>query len=136
MARANAAGPPAPDLSRPRQADSTELRRRIDAGEWVVDLRSRLAFAAGHVRGTLPFELGDNLTTYLGWLMPWGMPLTLLGSSAAEVAAAQRDVARICIDQVHAAAAGGAHAWAGRSGLAPSPLTYFSRHTASLAPPA
>jgi len=35
------------------------------------------------------------------------MPLTLLGSSPAEVAAAQRDVARIGIDQVQAAAAGG-----------------------------
>ena len=72
MAPANAAGPPAPDLAAPRQADSAELRRRIEAGEWVVDLRSRVAFAAGHLRGTLSFELGDHMTTYLGWLMPWG----------------------------------------------------------------
>ena len=82
MAPANAAGPLAPDLGAPEEADSAELRRRIDAGEWVVDLRSRIAFAAGHVRGTLQFELGDNLTTYLGWLIPWGMPLTLLGGDA------------------------------------------------------
>jgi len=132
MAPANAAGPPAPDLSAPRQADSAELRRRIDAGEWVVDLRSRLAFAAGHVRGTLPFELGDNLTTYLGWLMPWGMPLTLLGSSPAEVAAAQRDVARIGIDQVQAAAAGGPDAWSGGQPLARYPVTDFAGYARAL----
>ena len=47
MAPANAAGPAAPDLSPPSVADAAELRRRIEAGEWVVDLRNRTAFAAG-----------------------------------------------------------------------------------------
>ncbi len=126
MAPANAAGPLAPDLSPPRQADSAELRRRIDAGEWVVDLRSRLAFAAGHVRGTLPFELGDNMTTYLGWLIPWGTPLTVLGECPAEVAAAQRDLARIGIDQVLAAAVGGPDAWSGGQPLSSYPVTDFA----------
>jgi hydroxyacylglutathione hydrolase len=126
MAPANAAGPLAPDLSPPRQADSTDLRRRIDAGEWVVDLRSRRAFAAGHVRGTIPFELGDNLTTYLGWLIPWGTPLTLLGQSRAEVAAAQRDLARIGIDHLQAATAGGPDAWSGGEELSRYPVTDFA----------
>ena len=31
-----------------RRVDPAELRRRIEAGEWVVDLRKRTAFAAGH----------------------------------------------------------------------------------------
>ena len=106
MGAANAAGPAAPDLSPPRRADAAELRRRIDAGEWVVDLRSRTAFAAGHLRGALNFELGDNFATYLGWLIPWGMPLTLIGSAAADVAAAQRELVRIGIDKLAAAAAG------------------------------
>jgi hydroxyacylglutathione hydrolase len=126
MAPANAAGPLAPDLSPPSLADSAEVRRRIDAGEWVVDLRSRLAFAAGHVRGTLPFELGDNMTTYLGWLIPWGTPLTLLGESPAEVAAAQRDLARIGIDQVLSAAGSGPDAWSGGRPLARYPVTGFA----------
>jgi hydroxyacylglutathione hydrolase len=117
MGAANAAGPAAPDLSPPRRADSAELRRRIDAGEWVVDLRSRTAFAAGHLRGALNFELGDNFATYLGWLIPWGMPLTLIGS-AADVAAAQRELVRIGIDKLAAAATGPARAWAGREPLA------------------
>ncbi len=37
----------------PTTADAAELRRRIEAGEWVVDLRNRTAFAAGHVAGHL-----------------------------------------------------------------------------------
>src|SRR5262249_34244481 len=53
MAPANTAGPLAADLAAPRQADSAEVRRSIEAGEWVVDLRSRVAYAAGHLPGTL-----------------------------------------------------------------------------------
>ncbi len=113
MGPANAAGPGAADLSPPRRADAAELRRRIDAGEWVVDLRSRRAFAAGHLRGALSFELGDSFATYLGWLIPWGTPLTLIGSTGADVAAAQRELVRIGIDKLAASAAGPAAAWSG-----------------------
>jgi len=113
MAPANSAGPLMPDLALPRLADSSELRRRIEAGEWVVDLRSRIAFAAAHVHGTLQFELGDLLATYLGWLIPWGMPLTLLGETAADVAAAQRELVRIGIERVESAATGSPQAWSG-----------------------
>jgi hydroxyacylglutathione hydrolase len=126
MAPRNAAGPTQPDLTPPRRADAAELRRRIEAGEWVVDLRSRVAFAAGHLRGALPFELGDNLPTYLGWLIPWGTPLTLVGQTPADVAAAQRELARIGIDQVQSAASGGPEAWAGDQLLSSYPVTDFA----------
>jgi hydroxyacylglutathione hydrolase len=131
MAPVNAAGPPGPDMSEPRKADGTELRRRIEAGEWVVDLRSRVAFAAGHLRGALAFELGDLLATYLGWLIPWGTPLTLLGQTPADVAAAQRELARIGIDQVQSAASGGPEAWAGNEPLSSYPVTDFAGYAAA-----
>ena len=126
MAPANSAGPRAAELAAPRQADSAEVRRRIEAGEWVVDLRSRVAFAAGHLPGTLSFELGDLMTIYMGWLMPWGTSLTLLGQSAAEVAAAQRDLARIGIDQVRSAATGGPDQWSGGGMLGSYEVTDFA----------
>ncbi|HEX6932793.1 MAG TPA: MBL fold metallo-hydrolase [Streptosporangiaceae bacterium] len=126
MAPANTAGPLAPDLAAPRSADGAELRRRIEAGEWVVDLRSRVAFAAGHLRGTYSFEHGDNMTTYLGWLIPWGTPVTLIGRSAEEVAAAQRDLVRIGIDRVQAAATGGPDAWSGGEPLGRYEVTDFA----------
>lgn len=127
MGPANAAGPAAPDLSPPRRADAAELRRRIDAGEWVVDLRSRQAFAAGHLRGALSFELGDSFATYLGWLIPWGAPLTLIGSSAADVADAQRELVRIGIDRLAGAAAGPAEAWSGDETLSSFEVADFAR---------
>ncbi|MFI7063577.1 rhodanese-like domain-containing protein [Kribbella sp. NPDC050124] len=111
MAPANAAGPGAPDLSLPEPAVATELRRRIEAGEWVVDLRHRIAFAAGHAPGTLNFGLDGAFSTYLGWLITWGTPVTLLGETADEVSRAQRELARIGIDRPAAHATGEPRDW-------------------------
>ena len=123
MAPANAAGPTAPDLSLPSMARPEELRRRIEAGEWVVDLRSRTVFAAGHVPGTLNFGLDGGFATYLGWLIEWGTPLTLLGETEADVAGAQRELVRIGIDRPAAAATGGPEDWSDR------PLASFRQAT-------
>jgi hydroxyacylglutathione hydrolase len=112
MGPANRRGPQAFDLARPERADPAELRRRIDAGEWVVDLRERRAFARTHVTGTITIEFGDSFSTYLGWAIPWGTPLTLIGESQDQVAEAQLHLARIGIDYIAGAAAGPAAALA------------------------
>ena len=111
MGPLNAAGPAAPDLSPPALADPAELRRRIEAGEWVVDLRHRTAFAAGHAPGSLNFGLDGAFATYLGWLIRWGTPVTLLGESAEDVAEAQRELVRIGIERPAAHATGGPENW-------------------------
>jgi rhodanese-related sulfurtransferase len=112
MAPVNRRGPQAPDLAPPAQADPAELRRRIAAGEWVVDLRERKAFARAHVTGTVSIELGDPFSTYLGWTVPWGAPVTLIGDRPEQVAEAQLQLTRIGIDRIAAAAAGPAEALA------------------------
>jgi rhodanese-related sulfurtransferase len=113
MAPANLAGPDGPDLSPPRPADAREIRRRIEAGEWVIDLRDRIAFAAGFVPGSVSFTLGNSFASYVGWTVPWGAPVTLLGETPDQVATAQRELARIGIDRLAAAAAGQPGDWAG-----------------------
>ena len=126
MGPANAAGPAAADLTPPARADAAQLTASIAAGEWVVDLRNRRAFAAGHVTGSLSFEHGGDFTNYLGWLIPWGTPLTLLGETPEQVAAAQRDLARIGIDRLAGAAAGTPQDWAGGEALASFPVASFA----------
>jgi glyoxylase-like metal-dependent hydrolase (beta-lactamase superfamily II) len=116
MAPANSAGPSEPDLSPPAVAAPAEVRRRIKAGEWVVDLRNRTVFAAGHVPGSLNFGLDGSFATYLGWLIEWGTPLTLLAETAADVAQAQRELARIGIDRPAAAATGKPADWVAGTG--------------------
>lgn len=66
MGPLNEAGPRQPDLAPPQTAVAEELAKRIDAGEWVVDLRSRTAYAADHLAGTISIELGDQFAAYVG----------------------------------------------------------------------
>jgi hydroxyacylglutathione hydrolase len=106
MGPANAAGPAATDLTPPAPARAAQLRRRIQAGEWVVDLRRRRAFAAGHLPGSLSFEHSDSLVANLGWLLPPGTPLTLIGDTPEQVARTRCDLARIGIDRIAAVTPG------------------------------
>jgi hydroxyacylglutathione hydrolase len=126
MGPANAAGPAGPDLNPPHHADAGELARRIEAGEWVVDLRARRAFAAGHLPGTFSFDLDGNLATYLGWLIPWRTPLTLLGHTPAQVAEAQLELTRIGLDRPAAMAAGDPAQWSGGRPLRSYPVADFA----------
>ena len=113
MAPANSAGPAEVDLPPPALADPVQLRERIRAGEWVVDLRTRTAFAAGHLHGAVNIGADGSFVTYLGWLLPWGAPVTLLGETPEQVAEAQRDLVRIGIDRPAAAATGTPADWTG-----------------------
>ncbi|MEU1383470.1 MBL fold metallo-hydrolase [Streptomyces albidoflavus] len=111
MGPVNSAGPVPVDLTPPATADPAALADRLAAGEWVVDLRHRVAFAEGHVPGTYNFEADGQLATYLAWLIPWGKPVTLLAESPAQLAEAQRELVRVGIDRPAAAATGGPADW-------------------------
>ena len=108
----NTEGPAPIDLSTPEPVDPDELRRRIDDGQWVVDLRARTAFAAGHLDGSLGFELSTTFVTYLGWLYQWGAPLTLIGDTSDQIDEATRELARIGIDHPSGSAVGEIHSLA------------------------
>ncbi len=126
MAPLNQKGPAVPALTSPSPVDPAELGRRIAAGEWVVDLRDRVAYAADHVAGTISIALGTQFATYVGWLMPWGAPLTLVGESPQQVADAQRQLMRIGIDGLAGAATGGLDAVAAGLGRASYPCVDFA----------
>lgn len=119
MGPLNAGGPAPLDLTPPAVADAEEIAGRLAAGEWVVDLRNRVAFAEGHVAGSFNFEAEGKLATYLAWLIPWGRPVTLLAESAEQLAAAQRELARVGIDRPAAAATGDPARWV-REGETPA----------------
>ena len=126
MGPTNAAGPADLDMSPPQKADPDELRRRLDAGEWVVDLRSRTAFAAGHLPRSFNFGLDGSFVTYLGWIIPWGTPVTLLAETADEVAQAQREMVRIGIDRPAAMATGTPQDWSSGDPLGSFPVVSYA----------
>ncbi|MGY0071226.1 MBL fold metallo-hydrolase [Streptomyces sp. QTS137] len=125
MGPANAAGPAPVDLTPLAVADAGEIAARLAAGEWVVDLRDRVAFAEGHVAGSFNFEADGKIATYLAWMIPWGKPVTLLAESPKQLAAAQRELVRVGIDRPAAAATGTPQEWVAGGG----PPASFPRST-------
>ncbi|RKN51147.1 MBL fold metallo-hydrolase [Micromonospora endolithica] len=111
MGVANLAGPAPVDLTPVSRADAAGLRERIAAGQWVVDLRHRKAYAASHLAGTVSLGLDGPMSTWLGWLIDWGVPVTLLAETPEQVAAAQRELVRIGIDRPAAQATGTPERW-------------------------
>jgi hydroxyacylglutathione hydrolase len=112
MGVVNAAGPAPVDLTPVARADAAQLRDRIAAGEWVVDLRHRKAYASSHLAGTISLGLDGPMSTWLGWLIDWGVPITLLAETPEQVAEAQRELVRIGIDRPAARATGTPDQWA------------------------
>ncbi|WBB93219.1 MBL fold metallo-hydrolase [Verrucosispora sp. WMMC514] len=111
MGVANTAGPAPVDLTPVARADAARLRERIAAGEWVVDLRHRKAYAVSHLAGTVSLGLDGPMSTWLGWLIDWGTPVTLLAETPEQVADAQRELVRIGIDRPAAQATGDPRQW-------------------------
>lgn len=102
----NQSGPSGPDLRPPAAATPEDLAERLRRGDWVVDLRSRTAYVESHLVGTVSLGLDGPMSTYLGWMIEWGTPITLVGDSREQIAEAQRELARIGIDRISAAAVG------------------------------
>jgi glyoxylase-like metal-dependent hydrolase (beta-lactamase superfamily II)/rhodanese-related sulfurtransferase len=132
MAPLNRQGPQLPDLSAPTHVDAEQLRASIEAGEWVVDLRQRKAFAAAHLEGSIGIELGGQFATYLGWLIPWGSPLTIVGPSAQEITDVQRQLVRIGIDHLKGAAVGDPDTLKGQSALSSYRVATFDELPATV----
>jgi len=122
MAPVNRHGAGPADLAVPESLDADELQRRLRAGEWVVDVRNRVAYASSHLRGSVSFEYGkgSSFTAYLGWVLPWNRPLTLLGSRA-EVEHAIRDLSRIGFESPDASVGAGPGQWAPEAATAGYP---------------
>jgi len=129
----NTEGPEPLDLREPVRAEPEELRRRLEHGEWVVDLRSRKAYVVSHLAGTVSLGLDGPMVTWLGWMIDWGAPITLLGESRSQVGEAQRELARIGIDKFAAAAVGTPERLAADSGqLRSTPTATFADLAAAL----
>ncbi len=98
MAPINLAGAPAFPAVAP-EIDTHQLSTMLDAVT-VVDARSREAFAAGHIPGSLWVGTGDSFSSWVGWLTDIDDPLVLIVDQDADVRPLQIELARIGYDRV------------------------------------
>jgi glyoxylase-like metal-dependent hydrolase (beta-lactamase superfamily II)/rhodanese-related sulfurtransferase len=100
MAPLNLSGPAAMRRDLPPALGAAEVRARLAAGQWVVDLRQRDRFADAHLPGAINVESGAPVATYIGWIVPWGAPLTLIGPDEETLEATRIALGRIGIEPV------------------------------------
>ncbi|HEX7038203.1 MAG TPA: MBL fold metallo-hydrolase [Pseudomonadales bacterium] len=101
--------PPARPPDAPPLLDADRFAE-ASAGSTVYDTREPEAFAGGHLPGSLSIWLG-GLPVFGGWMADEHTPILLLTDRDGDVDVAAQHLARIGIDGVQGALAGGFGAW-------------------------
>jgi glyoxylase-like metal-dependent hydrolase (beta-lactamase superfamily II)/rhodanese-related sulfurtransferase len=89
-----------------------QVRRLIDDGATIVDVRPIKEYAAAHIPGSLSIELRSAFGTWLGWLLPEGAEIVVLRSLDQDPAEILGQAAKVGYD-IAGELAGGIPAWTG-----------------------
>jgi hydroxyacylglutathione hydrolase len=90
-----------------------EVKALMDAGVVVLDVRHGKSFGAGHIPNSYGIRVDAPLTTWAGWLIPFGSRIVLVAESTDQIATATRQLIRIGYDELVGRLEGGIDAWAG-----------------------
>jgi hydroxyacylglutathione hydrolase len=88
-----------------------QVRRRLDAGGLLVDVRPIASFANGHVRGALSIELRPAFATWLGWLSESNRDLIFVLEPDQDRSDLVRQARNIGFEHLVGEMAGGMPAW-------------------------
>jgi hydroxyacylglutathione hydrolase len=116
MKKINVQGPPLigrPDKWPGRKAISPRQAHELSEREDVIvlDTRSKEAFAAKHVAGSINIPLDNNMPTWAGWVLPEETRLVLVLDDAAELDAVLTHLLRVGYDRIEGYIDGGMWAW-------------------------
>jgi glyoxylase-like metal-dependent hydrolase (beta-lactamase superfamily II)/rhodanese-related sulfurtransferase len=88
-----------------------QIRRRVDDGAVLVDVRPAAAFAAGHPAGALSIALRSGFATWLGWLVEPDRPLLFVLDDGQDRGELLRQCHKIGYQRLLGELAGGIAAW-------------------------
>lgn len=88
-----------------------EVQKRLRAGTPVIDGRPGNMFARQHVPGSLNIELDQTFATYVGWTLPFNVPLIILIEDEPGRREAVVQLIRIGYEQIEGFVDGGIQAW-------------------------
>ena len=100
----------------PHPLSPAEIRAARADGAWLIDVRDRDAFARGHVKGSLNFELTESMVSYLGWMLPFDARICLVVDDPAQEVEVATEALRIGFDHVIGHLDGGIDAWVAAGG--------------------
>lgn len=92
---------------------STEQLASLAGHVWIVDLRDAKTFAQAHVPGSLNIPRAQDAGVYVGWTLPWGEPMVLVGARDRDVTDVLSQLRRLGIRNVVGRVDDGLAAWTG-----------------------
>ena len=113
MKQVNSQGPRllGPELPGRKRFTSKELHDRLCENCLVVDVRSKEAYAAAHIPGSMNIPLGPNLPTWAGWVLPYDRPLVIVADHTSDVPEVVTHLIRVGLDDVEGYLDDGMDAW-------------------------
>jgi len=113
MKQVNSKGPAILGNQFPGQKRFTakEINQRLCERCMVVDVRTKEAFAAAHVPGSINIPLGQNLPSWAGWVLPYDKHLVIIPGSPAEMPEVVTHLLRVGLDQIEGYMEDGMDAW-------------------------
>jgi len=94
----------------------TAVRALLDRGGWLVDVRPVTEFAAGHIPGAVSIPLRDQFATWLGWLIPDGVPVGFVLADSQDPAEVAWQALKIGYGNLAGQLTGGMTAWQAAGG--------------------
>jgi len=91
---------------------ASEAKAMMDEGVAVLDVRHNKAFGEGHIPNSYGIRYNAPLTTWAGWLIPFGSRILLVAEDADQRLEATRQLIRIGYDDIVGYVDGGIDAWA------------------------
>ncbi len=114
MKKVNAEGPALIGLERPGRTrySAKEVHEQRCNHCLIVDVRSKEAFAAGHIPDSINIPLGNVLPTWAGWVLPYDKPTLIVLDDPADMPTVVTHLIRVGFDEVQGYLDDGIGAWA------------------------
>jgi hydroxyacylglutathione hydrolase len=91
---------------------ASEVKTLMDEGVLILDVRHGKLFGAGHIPNSYGIRVDAPLTTWAGWLIPFGSRIVLVAESTEQIVSTTRQLIRIGYDELAGRLEGGIEAWA------------------------
>jgi hydroxyacylglutathione hydrolase len=113
MKQVNSTGPKVlgHDLPGQKRFTAEEIHERLCEHCMVVDVRTKEAYAAAHVPGSINIPLGENLPSWAGWVLPYDKHLVIVPSDPSEMPEVVTHLIRVGLDQIEGYMEDGMDAW-------------------------
>jgi hydroxyacylglutathione hydrolase len=113
MAAINRAGAPLLGRTLPPLAllSAADVAALMDDGAAVVDVRVGREYDRGHIPGSYNVGIDGPVSAWVGWLIPRGRMIVLVGAEEKDLRKAHRELLRIGFDMVAGVLDGGMDAW-------------------------